>query len=150
MGLLLLLIIAVTLALPMQSSAEGQQQSSAQQQITGCPSILQESLFNLSFYSKGLPPTAYYDFQYKICSLGMDSSTNDFVLPLDAGGLDIFIQSAQMLVLKWSSRLESIIRADPMLSDASIKVIFDQYICIYFPIRPIMFSLFVQYFQMHF
>ena len=117
------LIMAVTLALPMQSSAEGQQQSSAEQQITGCPSILQESLFNLKFYSKGLPASAYYDFQYKICSLEIDSSTNDFVVPLDAGGLDIFIQSAQMLVLKWSSRIENITRADPMLSDAGIMVI---------------------------
>ena len=91
-------------------------------QIDGCPSILQASVYHSGFYSKSLPVSAYYAFQYALCDgLQTDSSYN-LVLPLDNNRMGSFVNSARVLVSKWNPRLEAQVQADPSFMSASTSV----------------------------
>jgi hypothetical protein len=87
--------------------------------LDGCASILQAAVYNQSFYSQSLPPSAYFAFEDMLCTSLTTSADNSFQLPLSGAALEAFIQAAAVLVTGWSSASVAAVRADPSLASTA-------------------------------
>ena len=89
--------------------------------MSGCASILQEAVFNASFYSKGHSASTYLAFESRLCT-GLSTDANfEFYLPLTGTALDAFTHAAAVLVARWDPAMEAAVRADPSFTSNSLK-----------------------------